>query len=122
METITYRGFEIKEDTRNPYAQRHEVEYKFFPEGNEDDDADYEDGSYYYTGNGKWVDSIEEAKAAIDEYWLENLSASVTLKDRTALADGLHAALDFAIKTGGELKVFLKGKEFQFDNEFDLAE
>jgi hypothetical protein len=95
METITYRGFEIKEDTRNPYAQRHEVEYKFFPEGNEDDDADYEDGTYYYTGNGKWVDSIEEAKAAIDEYWADQQEYKVGNATFYSLVEALKVIADF---------------------------
>jgi hypothetical protein len=117
---ITYRGFEIKEDTRNPYASIGEEEYKYFPEGNESDDADYdyESASYHYTGNGKWVDSIEEAKAAIDDFYLENTSYRVIREiprvgPTITKFDFISEALAFASKVNGELVMLVKGKEVE---------
>jgi hypothetical protein len=67
MET-NYKGYTIKEDYRNPYSNK--PEYMYFPTDigeDHDGDYDYESGTYYYTGNCKWADSIEEAKDEIQQ-------------------------------------------------------
>lgn len=62
MAHIQYRGYTIRVEEVH-YAPK----YKLFPTGNEDDDADFDGDSYRYTGNGKWCDTIDQAKATIDE-------------------------------------------------------
>lgn len=63
---IQYKGFSIEEDYRNPYSKTPDFMYYPTHEGvNHDYDLIGED--YEYRGNCKWVDSLEEAKDAIDD-------------------------------------------------------
>lgn len=116
--TIHYRGYTIRQE--EVYYQ---MKYKFFPIGNEDDDADYdyECGRYYYTGNGKWVDSIEEAKDAIDEeyaidtyYRVDNPVTRTITKFRLWLQ-----AKSFCDSVGLDvmhIRLYFNGEEYNFDS------
>jgi hypothetical protein len=65
MEAIQYKSYSITEDHRNPYSNK--ADFMFYPTSQGvQHDADY-DGDYHYTGNCKWADTIEDAKAEIDE-------------------------------------------------------
>jgi hypothetical protein len=105
MET-TYRNYTIKEDWNYcPY----QLFYKFFPtsEG-ENDDADFDGDSYRYCGNGKWANSIQDAKEEIDtilyEQGLELLEPGkekknwlMVLKDKTVwMTNSAIDALEFS--------------------------
>jgi hypothetical protein len=61
-----YRGYSIEPDFRNPYSNV--PEFMYYPtEQGVQHDADYDGESYRYCGNCKWSNSIEEAKAEIDD-------------------------------------------------------
>lgn len=61
-----YKTFTIVEDYRNPYSKT--PEYMFYPTvDGADHDYDLVGEDYKYCGNCKWEQSLEEAKAAIDD-------------------------------------------------------
>ena len=63
---MIYKNYTIEEDFRNPYSNK--PDYMFYPtsEGIQHDEDCDQDG-FFYVGNCKWTDSIEDAKAQIDE-------------------------------------------------------
>lgn len=72
MEAIEYKGYTIAEDyERNPYNKNPEI--IFYPtDQGIDHDYDYDNESWRYCGNCKWVGSVEEAMDEIDEIVAEN--------------------------------------------------
>jgi len=66
MTPIEYKGYTIEIDhTRYPYGPACYMYYR--TEDGISHDADCDQDGFFYTGNCKWEDSLEEAKAAIDE-------------------------------------------------------
>jgi hypothetical protein len=114
MNPIHYRGFTIQQDYRNPYSNV--PEYMFFPtEQGEEHDADYDDGSWHYTGNCKWEDSIQEAKSEIDVLIAERTHFRVITPKTITKFWTLQDALDFMYRVGGEFKMLVNGEEQNFD-------
>ena len=70
MDPIQYRGYTIQHDWRNPYSNTPEFMFYETARGI-DHDADYDGESYTYCGNCKWAQTIEDAKAEIDDILLE---------------------------------------------------
>ena len=63
---ITYKGYSIALDWRNPYSNK--AEYMYFPTSQGiQHDGDCVDGQMVYCGNCTWCDSLESAKDEIDE-------------------------------------------------------
>lgn len=88
-----YRTYTIETDQRNPYAQKGEVEFMYYPtaEGVQHD-ADQDGEDLVYCGNCKWVDSLEEAQGAIDDLIIEQQGNRIeVLKDalRSVVRHGL---------------------------------
>lgn len=114
--TIHYRGYTIRQEEVS-----YSVRYKIFPIGNEDDDAELDGESYRYTGNGKWVNTIEEAKGLIDaEYTIDTHYRVINPDTRTitkftfwfqakAFCDSLR--LDVMC-----IRVYFNGEEYNFDS------
>lgn len=63
---IIYKGYSIVPDFRNPYSNVPEFMYYPTSEGVQHD-GDMDEDGYHYCGNCKWAESIEEAKACIDD-------------------------------------------------------
>jgi len=63
---MTYKGYTIQEDFRNPYSNKPELMFYRTEEGIQHD-ADCDGESFKYAGNCKWAPSIEEAQDEIDE-------------------------------------------------------
>jgi|SRR5690348_7187357 len=70
MDPVQYRGYTIQEDQRNPYAQKGEVEFMFYPtKAGIQHDGDFDGEDWHYCGNCKWEAELQYAKEAIDEIW-----------------------------------------------------
>lgn len=70
--TITYRGYTIQKDWRNPYSKA--PEYMFYPtEEGIQHDGDLVGEDMVYCGNCQWASSIEEAVDTI--YELQNVKS-----------------------------------------------
>jgi len=65
---VEYKGYTIEEDFRNPYSNKPEYMYYRTSEGIQHD-ADCDQDGFFYTGNCKWADTIEEAIEEISEYY-----------------------------------------------------
>lgn len=82
--------------------------YIFYPtDQGPQDDGEYEDGSFRYTGNCKWADSLSEAKLLIDEivpFYVETMNP-VSRKMNITKFDYLSDAIKFAGRFNGELSV-----------------
>ncbi len=105
MVAIFYKAFTIE---KNPsYDSLYDPrKIMFYPteEGiNDDADYDYESGRYYYCGNCKWADTLEEAKGEIDELQEYNVGEKVF--------DWLSDAITYA----SERKMIVEPK-YQFDS------
>jgi hypothetical protein len=80
MEAIQYRGYSIQEDFRNPYSSKPEFMFYRTSEGIQHD-ADCDQDGFFYTGNCKWTDSIEDAKATIDDLIQEAIEEAQVVKE-----------------------------------------
>lgn len=63
---MKYKDYTIQEDYRNPYSIKPEYMY-FLTDDGVQHDGDYDGESFKYCGNCSWADSLEEAKAEIDD-------------------------------------------------------
>jgi hypothetical protein len=109
---MQYRGYTIEEDhDYNPYSRQ--IMYMLYPtEQGVQHDADGDSEGYRYTGNCKWTDDVEEAKAMIDDilyesFDFEKFSDVVPLKPgeqkrawvMAVFKKGMHKAVAFTTES-----------------------
>lgn len=103
---MEYRGYTIQKDCRNPYSAK--PEFMFYPTSDGvQHDADCDEDGYFYCGNCKWEDSIEEVKWKIDEIYFVDQEYKV----RGVIFKWLSDAMQYIKQYGGELEC-----RYQFDS------
>jgi hypothetical protein len=117
MNPVKYRGYTIQKSDR---------EYDnglmfFLTEQGIDHDYDYDDGSYHYCGNCEYVDSVEEAKAEIDEFYAMNThyrvlnpaTKTITKFDFWYQAKSFCESLRLDVMN---IQLIINGEELNFDS------
>lgn len=90
LSSITYKGFTIQKDQRNPYG---DAEFMFYPtEEGVQHDADCDGESYKYCGNCKWASTLEEAKNEIDDKLYDDLER-LNRAEKYARANGWESKI-----------------------------
>lgn len=94
--TIQYKGYTIRRDSGL---------YKFFPSADgEDDDFDLVGEDYRYCGNGKWANSVDDAKDQITSIIREKRGPiEVRVNGKVETFCDFIVAVKATIETNGEL-------------------
>jgi hypothetical protein len=113
---ILYKGYTITTDYQGGWYER----IMFYPtEQGIDHDADMDENGYHYCGNCQWVDSIDEAKDAIDEKIMMAMPPHLVVTKGKFVVLGkeqvnitkfwsISDAIKFAVKFKGELLTPIK--------------